>query len=348
MCNLAGYVGKKEASGVLIDMIRRQEAFWGGYYTGIATMHDGKIDSAKLTGDLDKFLEVFGKEKFSGNIGLMHSRSKSGGGDEWAHPFLAYEGDEATLAYVANGGMCAFMSKKAEEEAVADRLHKSGYRLTSRIPTTHNSDYPTLSDKSAVHMSDAMCQNILHHLKNGNTATDAIEKAFCELPAEIVGLAITKEIPNGILWARINMPMFVAFAEHGAYIASTPFAFPDDAGEAILLPANSSGMVYSDRYTEQKFKNPPGSVAEITESVKERAYERILVLLSESEYSFPKLEAELKALFDEATCKPYTPLAYATLFNMNKKGLIKFRTQRVPGVKDGLTAPKIIISLNHT
>ena len=43
MCNIAGYVGEKRAAPILIEMMKKQEGFAGGYYTGIATIHKGKI-----------------------------------------------------------------------------------------------------------------------------------------------------------------------------------------------------------------------------------------------------------------------------------------------------------------
>ena len=51
MCNIAGYVGTKQASPILLEMMRAQEGFCGGYYTGIATICEGKLYYAKLTGD---------------------------------------------------------------------------------------------------------------------------------------------------------------------------------------------------------------------------------------------------------------------------------------------------------
>ena len=57
MCNIAGYVGKKAAAPILIEMLRRQEGIDAGYYTGIATVHEGKIHYRKLCGDLNSLLK---------------------------------------------------------------------------------------------------------------------------------------------------------------------------------------------------------------------------------------------------------------------------------------------------
>ena len=56
MCNIAGYIGSKQATPILIDLIKKQEAYAGGYYTGLAVLDNGKLQNAKLTGALKDFL----------------------------------------------------------------------------------------------------------------------------------------------------------------------------------------------------------------------------------------------------------------------------------------------------
>ena len=85
--------------------------------------------------------------------------------------------------------------------------------------------YQVFSDGSAVHMSDVMCQLIARCFDEGRGVVDAMDKAFCDMPSEIVGLLLSLAEPNAIAYSRINMPMFVSFCEHGAYLASTPSAF---------------------------------------------------------------------------------------------------------------------------
>lgn len=81
MCNIAGYVGTKRAAPILIDMIKREEGLDGGFYTGIATIHEGKIYYAKLTGDADKLVAMTNAPSLPGTVGIIHSRTQSGGGD---------------------------------------------------------------------------------------------------------------------------------------------------------------------------------------------------------------------------------------------------------------------------
>ena len=102
MCNIAGYIGKRDAAPILTEMMKKQEGFGGGYYTGITT-HDGtKLHTAKVIGDMDNFLKETDGYHFPGKMGFLHSRSNSGGDREWGHPFTNAEG---TLSYIANGGL---------------------------------------------------------------------------------------------------------------------------------------------------------------------------------------------------------------------------------------------------
>ena len=58
MCNMAGYAGIKDAAPILIEMLKRQEGFEGGYSSGIATFHEGKIYYAKIVGDTDRLVAL--------------------------------------------------------------------------------------------------------------------------------------------------------------------------------------------------------------------------------------------------------------------------------------------------
>ena len=54
MCNIAGYAGHRQAAPILLEILRRQEPFDGNMSTGIATIHEGRLYYAKLTGDMER------------------------------------------------------------------------------------------------------------------------------------------------------------------------------------------------------------------------------------------------------------------------------------------------------
>ena len=50
MCNIAGYVGDKNATPILLKMIQSQEGLNGGFYSGLA-IHNGEgLDYRKMRG----------------------------------------------------------------------------------------------------------------------------------------------------------------------------------------------------------------------------------------------------------------------------------------------------------
>lgn len=341
MCNIAGYVGERDAAPVLIEMIKEQEGFNGGFYTGIATLHEGKIYSAKLTGDTDRLLALTEAAKLPGKIGVIHSRTKSGGGDEWAHPFLAFRGDTPFCAYVANGGIGCYREHLAEFNRIAQQLFEEGFPLPSRIQIEPPA-YIQLLDGSSVHMSDVMCQLIARRLKSEADYATAMENAFCEMPSEIVGLLLSLDAPDRITYARFNMPMSVAFAAHGAYLASSPLAFPADAGEHSILPANSGGYVLCDRFTAIPMKTPPKPVAPLTSDLRIKAYHAVKAALEQREMIYSEISREvIKPLFESDGPCPVAALTYETLLALKNQGLLKERIDTIEGAFPDLTAPKV-------
>ena len=101
MCTIAGYAGNRRAAPILIDMLRKEEFIDGGLSTGIATVHEGKLYTAKVTGSLDTLLRETDAADLPGTVGLIHSRT-AGNLVSHAHPFTSEDGD---LALVLNGTM---------------------------------------------------------------------------------------------------------------------------------------------------------------------------------------------------------------------------------------------------
>ena len=339
MCNIAGYVGTRRAAPILIDMMLKEEGWGGGYYTGLATIHEGKIYYAKLTGDVKDLVNKTDAMNLPGAIGILHSRSKSGGGDEWAHPFIGGKNGQVISAYVANGSYGCFKELNAEKATgVAQRLMDEGYAFSSRVDEQIGS-YPALKDGGSAHVSDVMSQLIAEKIDQGQDPASAMTNAFCEMPSEIVGLLLSLQEPENIVFSRINQPMMVAFAEHGAYMATTSLAFPEDAGQVTLLPACSGGRVYKDRVEAKPYDNPPCKVAALDAGVVSEAWQIIEKEISEGPKTVGELCKAIKPVFEEADCVPAAMTAYHVLQGMQDKGILQTVTERVEGSKEGIDAP---------
>ena len=344
MCNIAGYVGQRRAAPILIDMIRRQEGLAGGYYTGIATIHEGRIYYAKLTGYTDRLVSLTEAADLPGNIGIIHTRSKSGGGDRWAHPFVSRQGGEIKLAYVANGSAGCFGIDDEQYIALARGLEESGFVMESK-DSVERRGYATLPDGQTAHMSDVMCQLIAREYDKGVEGAQAMAEAFCRMPNEIVGLALFADEPDRISWSRINMPMSVAFCDHGAYLATAPCAFPADAGAHTQLPACSSGHVTAESFGAVPYKKAPCKVASTTAGVVSRAYEVICRELGEGERTRAQLKRAIKSCFESADCDGAAALAYEIIYDLQKCGKLNTEVRRVEGAAEGIDALKFYMRL---
>lgn len=343
MCNIAGYVGDQRAAPILVQMLRRQEGLDGGYYTGIATIHEGKLYYAKLVGDLQHLLQNTNALDLPGNIGIIHSRTKSGGGDEWAHPFIGNTLGRPSTAYVANGSAGAFTDRQQSYNTMADKIHSEGYEMIRR---QSEENYNHLSDGSTVHMSDLLCQSITRHIDEGIDPAEAMGMGFCEMPSEIVGLLLSTKTPDKITWSRLNMPMNLAYAPHGAYLASAALCFPDDAGEPMALPACCSGTVGKDSMSALKFKNPPAAVPPIDTFLRKEAFLFTQETLKREPIGFPELREKLQEkFFKDQICSPVALLTYDILYALHKASRLQIETRQNDGVREELKAPKFFLSL---
>ena len=344
MCNIAGYVGERDAAPILIDMLRREEGIDAGFYTGIATLHEGKIYYRKLCGDLDKLLRETDALSLPGKIGIIHSRTKSGGPDEWSHPFVSAgkRGNDARIAYVANGNSGIFAKRDPEYSLVAESLIKEGYKMDSEI-SLEDGIYNRLSNGNMVHMSDVMCAHIAKNIDLGNTPDLAIEKAYCDMPGDIVGLLLSIDSPDKIYYSKISRPMNVAFAEHGAYLATTTMAFPTDLiTKPERLPVLSAGYVTKDSFSSKRYSAPPCEVVSADLSLMTKIYKEIEGALSSgAAIHLYELHAVIKTLLPNFTDKTTTrtQATYIALEALYADGRIEIVRETVEGVLPTESAP---------
>lgn len=345
MCNIAGYVGTKPAAPILIDMMRKQEGLDAGVYTGIATIHEGKIYCAKVAGPLDVLLKETDASKLPGTIGIIHSRTP-GQRDktkEWSHPFTCEKDGEIKTAFALNGTIGCCKPQRDTYIPFAEELLAEGYELKSAVPA--DGHYMELSNGTRVHPSDVLTQLISRRILNGMNTVDALEESYCQMPKEIVGLLLSVTEPDAISWGRMNFPMHLGFAEDGAYLATAPQCFPDEVGEPTLLPIMSSGLIYKDRFTCKAFKEHPFTVAPFSARVRAEAYEACCATLREGKKTVPDLGMICEPLFDKADSTQRGAALYGVLYEIHKQGKLKVEVGYKRGVYEDAPAPVYYMTL---
>lgn len=126
MCGIVGYVGRKNAQGVLINGLLRLE--YRGYDSaGIAVMEETGIKNIKTQGRVKDLYEIKEIENLKGTMGIGHTRWATHGKPSAinAHPHMD---NKETTAVVHNGIIENYIELK-------DFLIKNGYKFLSQTDT---------------------------------------------------------------------------------------------------------------------------------------------------------------------------------------------------------------------
>ena len=126
MCGIVGYVGKRDATPVLIEGLHRLE--YRGYDSaGLAVMHRGRLQVTKTAGRVQDLRDKLSGQTAKSTIGIGHTRWATHGepNETNAHP---HTDTAARVAIVHNG-----IIENAEQ--LRDQLQASGVRLVTDTDT---------------------------------------------------------------------------------------------------------------------------------------------------------------------------------------------------------------------
>ncbi|MCK5806512.1 MAG: hypothetical protein KAI66_27025 [Lentisphaeria bacterium] len=334
MCNLAGYVGRERAAPILVGMMGRQEGFGGGYYTGIATVADGKLHVRKVVGDLVTLLEETDAAELPGTVGIIHSRSKSGGDVEYGHPFVDASGE---LAYVANGHI-GFYEDQGDPQRLVAELESAGMTFRSLVHGTVGC-YPSLPDGRTVHLSEITAMLIGRAMRASGDPLEAMRRAYLEYPGEIVGLAVHSQHPGSVFAARFNQPLTSGQGETGMFMATTALAFPDEGIDWLgSIPPCTAARIGSDGITMLPFREQRGTVAE-TMPWAEGTKAVLEELDTQDCCGIGALKNATASLWPKEKAPQKDRLVYEILHSLAQQGRVRFEDRRVPGVLEGTHAP---------
>src|SRR5262245_9213195 len=122
MCGIIGYVGNREATGILLDGLRRVE--YRGYDSaGIAMLTNSGLAIRRRVGKVSELASLLAQQPVQGTVGVGHTRWATHGrpSDQNAHPHPDCTG---SVAVVHNG----ILENYAE---LKQRLTVAGHRFRS-------------------------------------------------------------------------------------------------------------------------------------------------------------------------------------------------------------------------
>ncbi len=238
MCGIVGYVGYRDALGVVVDALRRME--YRGYDSAGVAILDGAggIAVERKAGrlaNLEAELTEAGMATFAGTTGMGHTRWATHGAptDRNAHPHRDAEG---AVAVVHNGIIENFAPLRHELEA-------AGVELRSDTDT-----------EVAVHL-------VSRAYASGPTAGDFVASALAVL-RRLEGaftLVFTHAAhPGTIVAARRSTPLVVGVGKGEMFIASDVTAFIEHTREAVELGQDQVVVITADSYTVTDFDGNSG------------------------------------------------------------------------------------------
>ena len=325
MCNIAGYVGDRQAAPILVEMLRRQEIYDSGFSTGIVTIHQGKLYYKRVLGNVDEFLKQVDLSDLPGTIGIAHSRPYN---NELClvHPYISMN---EKLALVTNGTTPRDELIKVREE-VGQMLLSEGFDFYTRF-RDDESTFPLLQDGYRVAAAEILVNYIQYFMEKGDSWPKAVGKANTDTFAERVCVTVCADEADKINVCRTTRGMELMLADGESYIATTRFGFPGDVkGDMMSLPALRACEITKDgvKITENAVDFEP--VSEITPRTYAVAYKKIESMLKggkENPCVYDDIEnamLKLTEMWDNPSrYTPYAKVGYDILWQLRQEGRLK-------------------------
>ena len=338
MCNIAGYAGHRQAAPILLEMLRRQQAYDGDTSTGVATIHEGKLYYWSMVGGVDNLIRNTDVLELPGTIGIAHSRPGASPDFPPMHPNISRDG---TIALVTNGTTPMTKYSPNWSEAV-NMLDADGYRFVHEGETDAVA-HPRLN-RTGNHVSPAEARVFLveYYMARGKSITQALALACKHMYSDNVTVLISESHPDSIYALRTTRPLTAVMENGETYLATTRFGMPDGLGEkAFDLPLFYACRIGRDGITVTPDKLDAEPVAEMTPYTYAESYRRIEALLQSdaAPLNYDKLEIALNEMRDlwpgDHTCVQHARLVYDLLWQFEQEGRLK-REMRTRELNTGL------------
>ncbi len=194
MCGIVGYTGTKQAYPVILKGLKRLE--YRGYdSSGVALLHDAKLDVYKKKGKVSELEESLIGANLNAHIGIGHTRWATHGepNDRNAHPHSSASG---RLAMIHNGIIENYAQLKTE-------LLSNGYTFKSDTDTE-------------------VLLNFIEDIQQNNNCSleEALRIALKRISGAYCILLLDEQDPETIIAARKGSPLVIGIGKGEHFLAS--------------------------------------------------------------------------------------------------------------------------------
>ena len=219
MCGIVGYVGERDAVGILLDGLRRVE--YRGYDSaGIGVLDHDRLQVLRSVGKITDLERALACAPISGGVGIGHTRWATHGkpSDENAHP---HTDCTRTVAVVHNGIIENHAALKAE-------LQKAGHTFGSETDT-----------EVIAHLIE---DELVHDLETATAR--AVRRLRGTYALGVVG----RRAPGTIIATRKGgPPLVIGMTDHGYLVASDVAALLDHTRDVVVLEEGELAVLSRER-----------------------------------------------------------------------------------------------------
>jgi glutamine---fructose-6-phosphate transaminase (isomerizing) len=220
MCGIVGYVGRADATPILLDGLRRLE--YRGYDSaGLAVVNGGQLGTRKCAGRIASLATLVKKQPVSGSLGISHTRWATHGkvNDENAHPHFDASGK---LALVHNGVIENYQALKDELVRGGDTEFRS------------DTDTEVLAHLIGKLYNDS-CANTVEAPAKKARLFEAVRTALRQVIGTYGIALVHADVPDFMIGARRGSPLVLGVGNGEHFLASDVSAIVAYTRDAVYL-----------------------------------------------------------------------------------------------------------------
>jgi glucosamine--fructose-6-phosphate aminotransferase (isomerizing) len=241
MCGIVGYIGKRDATPILLEGLRRLE--YRGYDSaGIALVSDGQLKIRKKKGKIDEGLaRLIPAQPIHGIVGIGHTRWATHGPpcDENSHPHLDHS---ARIAVVHNGVIENF-------DTLKERMIRDGHKFHSATDT-----------EVLAHLIGEHYGKVKGHKDGAHPLTQAVMNALREVIGTYGIAVVCVDYPDLMVGARRGSPLLVGVGEGEHFLASDASAVVAHTRQVAYLNDYDVVTITPDRFDVTSLGNDTAKV----------------------------------------------------------------------------------------
>lgn len=243
MCGIVGYIGKRQASPILLDGLRRLE--YRGYdSSGMALQNDDGIEVLRKAGRIENLRRLVADREPQSLVGISHTRWATHGAptDANAHPHRDKSG---RLAIVHNGVIENY-------QPLRDKLLSEGHTFDSETDTE-------------------VLAHLIGHFYELSTKESAEERLVVAVQQALrqvkgtYGLGVMHaDAPDILVGARLGSPLVVGLGQDEHFLASDVSAIVAHTRDVIYLNDYDLVVLKRDSYSVRSLDGNGNAVVKVS------------------------------------------------------------------------------------